>query len=331
MNYILRCIKGMNISNFFKTAKIVSSESSKSSIKVLSDMAYCGFKYGAGFNDYYLCDFINLSPEIRKTYLTRGSNQQLSSKMNKQDYQICFNDKKVQYRIFDSYLHRNWIDTKNTSVADIENFLSSCDEIMIKPSEGTGGLGIEKLSKCNFSNIEEMRKYIESSKTDMAEELIYQHHDLDKLNSSSVNTLRMVTVLSSGKPHLMYAYLRIGNNNRPVDNLHSGGMFAPIDLNSGIITAPAYDKNRNTYENHPISGIKIEGFQIPCWEKAVSLCENLTQIVPHMRYIGWDIAITKNSEAVLIEGNHLPGHDLLQMPPHIKGNVSLLQKFQALA
>lgn len=35
-------------------------------------------------------------------------------------------------------------------------------------------------------------------------------------------------------------------------------------------------------------------------------------VVLEVPYIGWDVAILKNSVA-LIEGNHDPGHDIVQM------------------
>lgn len=35
-------------------------------------------------------------------------------------------------------------------------------------------------------------------------------------------------------------------------------------------------------------------------------------VVPEVQYIGWEVAILKNSVA-LIEGNHDSGHDVVQM------------------
>ena len=33
----------------------------KNSVGILADVVKCGLKYGAGFNDYLLCEFYNLT------------------------------------------------------------------------------------------------------------------------------------------------------------------------------------------------------------------------------------------------------------------------------
>ena len=137
----------------------------------------------------------------------------------------------------------------------------------------------------------------------------------------------MVTVLNETGPHIVYAHIRIGNSDRPVDNLHSGGMFAPIDLEKGVIQYPAYDKARHTYTEHPRTHTKIQGFAIPYWEEAKAMCLEASQVVPQMRYVGWDVAITPNGP-VFVEGNNLPGYDILQMPPHTPDKIGMLPRFR---
>ena len=153
------------------------------------------------------------------------------------------------------------------------------------------------------------------------------HPELDALNPYAINTLRIVTIRNDAGGHILYAYLRIGNGGRPVDNLHSGGMFAPIDLETGRIQYPAYDKERRTYEKHPMTGVEIPGLQIPLWEQAKELCLKASEVVPRMRYVGWDVAITPE-RPVLVEGNNLPGYDILQMPPHTPDKIGMLPRFR---
>ena len=159
------------------------------------------------------------------------------------------------------------------------------------------------------------------------EDVLQQHEVLNQLNPSSINTLRVVTILNESGPHIVYAHIRIGNSDRPVDNLHSGGMFAPIDLDKGVIQYPAYDKARHTYTEHPRTHTTIQGFAIPYWEEAKAMCLEASQIVPQMRYVGWDVAITPNGP-VFVEGNNLPGYDILQMPPHTPDKIGMLPTFR---
>lgn len=172
-----------------------------------------------------------------------------------------------------------------------------------------------------------MYDQLKSDGIGVVEDVLQQHEEMNRMNPSSINTLRIVTILNETGPHIVYAHIRIGNSDRPVDNLHSGGMFAPIDLDRGVIQYPAYDKARHTYQEHPRTHTTIQGFAIPYWEEAKAMCLEASQIVPQMRYVGWDVAITPTGP-VFVEGNNLPGYDILQMPPHTPDKIGMLPRFR---
>lgn len=51
------------------------------------------------------------------------------------------------------------------------------------------------------------------------------------------------------------------------------------------------------------------------------------QLIPQLGYIGWDIAVSETGPQ-LIEGNEFPGHDILQMPPHVPDKIGMLPRFR---
>ncbi len=104
-------------------------------------------------------------------------------------------------------------------------------------------------------------------------------------------------------------------------------MCAPIDVDTGIITHVAYDKDRITYENHPNTGYPIKGAKIPMWKESLALIKEAGEILPQIGYVGWDVAVTPTGP-VLIEGNNLPGHDILQLPPHVPDRIGMLPQFK---
>ena len=126
---------------------------------------------------------------------------------------------------------------------------------------------------------------------------------MSKLNSTSVNTLRIVTYFDGKKTHILNIVLKIGNGGI-TDNFSSGSMYTFIK--NGKIIVPAIDRDDNVFKVHPISHINLIGYTIPNYEKAIEMVSECAKIVPEMKYVGWDVAITKNG-ASLIEGNCYPG------------------------
>ena len=59
-----------------------------------------------------------------------------------------------------------------------------------------------------------------------------QHPKMAEMCPTSVNTIRIATLLGDKKQGIVYAFLRIGNG-KVMDNVDQGGMAARIDLESG--------------------------------------------------------------------------------------------------
>ena len=57
------------------------------------------------------------------------------------------------------------------------------------------------------------------------------------------------------------------------------------------------------------------GYQLPMVPAAITLAKQAAMVLPQMRHIGWDVAITPEGPAI-IEGNEYPGTDLCQLAPH---------------
>ena len=59
--YIIKRIFTMDYKNLFEIIEQIHRESGISRIKLFFDILYCGMKFGAGFNDYKLYRFYELS------------------------------------------------------------------------------------------------------------------------------------------------------------------------------------------------------------------------------------------------------------------------------
>ena len=103
-------------------------------------------------------------------------------------------------------------------------------------------------------------------------------------------------------------------------------MTAPIDEKTGIVSQLAIDKQKNVYENHPLTGEKIKGFKFPFWNEAIELCKKACMEIPEMGYAGWDVAFTPNGP-LFVEGNEFPGNDIYQLPVHTPNKIGMMPKF----
>lgn len=326
--YIIRCALRMDYRNLFKTVGEAHKVSGRNRLWLLTDIVKCGFRYGAGHKDYLLCAFYDKTPAQRATFVTRGINNTVTGMLNDSAYYETFDDKEKFYTAFAPYLHRDWLPLQSASDEALNAFLEAHEVFILKPRGAACGAGVEKRNRKDFPTAQALREYGKKAGVDLVEELVVQHPDMDRMAPGSVNTVRVMTVLTEGEPHILYASLRIGNSDRPVDNINAGGMFAPADTETGVLTCEAIDKDSKVYETHPKTGCTVRGFQIPCWQEVKELCLEAARVVPQMGYVGWDVAVTEKGP-LLIEGNNMPGHDILpQMPVHTPDNLGYLPVYR---
>lgn len=113
----------------------------------------------------------------------------------------------------------------------------------------------------------------------IVEDKVIQHEAIAALCPTSVNTIRVATLLGDKKEGIVYAYIRIGNG-KVMDNVDCGGMAAPINLDTGVISGVGANKAGETYEFHPMTGKRIPGTQIPYWEEVKAMCLKAMHVVP---------------------------------------------------
>jgi len=149
------------------------------------------------------------------------------------------------------------------------------------------------------------------------QETIEQHSEMDRLNPSCLNTMRIDTFMDKdGKTEIISAFLRTSIRNLHVDNISAGGCRIPIDIESGKLGKKGFSTFM-TYgvtlpTQHPVSKTPFEDFTVPCFAEAKEMVIKAAGYIPSLRLVGWDIGIAENGP-VLIEGNsnyNIPGNDL---------------------
>ncbi len=327
LRYLWNRITNMDYKKMYETAKIVHQRCGKNTLATMADMIWCGFKYMAGYMDYLVFEFYRLNRKQRATYVTRGVNDRIVRALNQEEYRECFHDKIKFFRLFSNYLGREWMDLRDHTAEDFALFLEKADRIVVKPIDGTGGKGIEMHDVAEIDDPTSFFERVVKEKKYLVEQYVTQHHEISEIYPRSVNTIRLVTILSGDEVHLVFSSIRIGNG-KTVDNLNSGGMAAIVDETTGCISTVAADKEGKIYTEHPYTGTTIVGKRIPMYEEAVAMVKEAARVVPQIRYVGWDVAITEE-KPILIEANYFPGHDIYQFQVHLKEDrIGLLPKFR---
>lgn len=328
LSYILGRARYMNYGALLEKINSIHKKTGMSRVAVFRDIRTCVLKYGAGYMDYDLFEMYNLTPEQRDTYLTRQRNNDLVRKYNDRAHYEDFGDKIRFNTLFGAFLHRDWVPVTGENKEEVLAFLRKHPDFMAKPSKGSCGWGIEKLSAADFPSLETLYDYLLPKAPELElEELIQQHPAVSAIYPDSVNTVRMVTVRGkSGQVYLVSAMFRIGNG-KFVDNFNSGGMVAPMEPESGRVIDRALDKKKNLYEKHPATGTPIQGFTFPNWEQAKELVRQAAQVVPELGYVGWDVCFTTEG-VCLVEGNQFPGHDIYQLPVHTPDKIGMMPRFR---
>lgn len=310
--YTLKKIFKIDFEKLSSKINICSEKSNKSKIRIFIDMIICFILYGAGYVDYEFFDMYKLNRKERSTLITIRKNNNYVKKLNPKEYWKYIDDKALFNEKFKKYLNREFLKIDKDNFSDFEKFIKKRDEIIVKPIDATCGTGIEKI-KIGEEDSKELFDRLLHNNQLLIEDVAKQHKDMSKLHASSVNTLRVVTIRSKyGVTSIIAAVCRMGTNNNVVDNFHSDGIYAPLDVNTGKIVGEAFDQYRKYYTKHPTTNIKLLGYQIPEWEAVKKLVIDAAEEIKELGYIGWDVCVGPKKPC-LIEANQYPGHVLYKM------------------
>lgn len=131
---------------------------------------------------------------------------------------------------------------------------------------------------------------------------VRQHPGLAVLHPESVNTLRIVSLLTGERVKIYAVCLKIGVGKERVDNGCHGGIYCGVRPDGRLRRLGIMDNGR-TAERHPQLGYRFADQKVPCLKKALELVRKAHPFLGHFRLISWDVAIDETGEAVLIEAN----------------------------
>ena len=283
-------------------------------IGVIFDSAWEKFVHGANKVDYFQYGFYYKNRHGRDEFITIGKCCRVLAACNPVDKWSLLADKAQFIKLYKDFLGRDAMDMATVTKNEFDAFVSKHDKMFIKPAGGTYGRGVS-IEPCG-DNVDNDALYERlKGESIVAEEVITQHPELEKFNASSLNSLRVVTLLcADGVVRILPgATIRLGREGRIADNFHHNGITAQIDIKTGVTCSMAIDKAGNRYVSHPDSDINVVGFKVPMWDEVCETVKAAALVCPDLRYIGWDVAVTADNRVVIVEGNERADPDVGQM------------------
>lgn len=317
-----RYIFTANYKRFRTSLKNVSRKYHKNYCGLVIDTLYSINKYGIGLTDYLNYQFYLKDKNERKEYAGIKIQNTFYEKVSPSAYKERYTIKPNFLKEFIEYTKRDCFVPDGNNLKELKIYLKNKEYVMSKPYDGLGGADVSKVKVSDIKNIKEYYSYL-NEKHLFLEDLVIQHPDLNKLCSTSVNTIRIMTFNDHGTPHILWAGLRIGNGVNSVDNFHAGGMCSCIDLKTGKLINSAVDKDLNEYDHHPKTKTKIVGFQIPYFNEVKEMVLKASLESDKILVVGWDVAVTPDGP-VIIEGNRRPGFDVVQVASR-RGRMDIIR------
>ncbi len=207
-----------------------------------------------------------------------------------------------------------WFFDENFDPATPEETAAGCCEhirargpLIIKTSGMGGGRGITFLHEEEADPAYVLKVLTEDygNMGVVIQEVLRQSPFMAAFNPTSVNTVRISTLLYKGKVTPVAALVRVGNMGSEVDNWCSGGSLVGIDIKTGRLNRWAMS-NERTHITVLSSGLDLAAreYVVPSFDRIKEQVSKAHYRMPYVKYISWDIALDQDDVPIFIECNH---------------------------
>ena len=291
--------------------------------QVIKDFAYIFFVLKCYPDNYSKCRFweydrvawANYFGSIYDPYQRRAIEKAVTPRENF----ILSEDKEVCYRLCavldipQPQYYGTLYDSDNIQERLLQFLQSNSGKALIlKPVRGLAGRGIKIVRPRDEGIVihEQYNSYpLANLKLDedcIVQNFVDQHPEIDKFHASSINSIRLISMLTRQKQVILVgAYMRFGLGDAVVDSRSQGGVGVAIDIKFGTLNGPAVSVDGTRYGIHPDSGFRFAGFKLPFWREITEMARRTQKEFHYSKLLGQDIAITPKGP-VTIELNRLP-------------------------
>lgn len=280
-----------------------------------------GFKVSMMFDDY----FSRLNGIHSDRYLSMDVYYfYVIPSLNRHDFKDAYLDKNIYSTLFPD-VHQPLTVVKNihghfyrggeeiTFDMAAQAVSDSGLEMIVKPTvETCNGEGVEMITDTGVNAIKSLfQRY---GINFIVQEKVKQHPDLQRVNPTSLNSMRLYTYRSlDGSYKFLYpfAHMRFGGKGAIKDNVSQGGGTCLIHQD-GLVDDRVY-----RFKHMNVSSLKaetgVENLRIPNYRGVIDTLLALHKRLPYFDFVGWDVTVLPDGEPLFIEFNLVPSVEGPQM------------------
>lgn len=270
--------------------------------------------HGNNLREDVFYHFAEKSEVENEEYITFRNRFNYYNYLNESSREILFKKKYETFKVFKKWYSRDVIEIESEEDYDkFIEFASKHKTFFVKPESLGLGIGVHKFEVKNEDYKNAFSQILSESGISKAEswaigckvvleEPIIQTDNMAAFHPSSVNMIRLTTVFVDDEVKFLDAWLRVGMNGSDIAAAAEGEIYCGVNIDTGEVETNGYTEFGDVFERHPNTGIVFKGYKIDCWNEMLSMGKELAQVIPEVRYIGWDLALTENGW-VIIEGN----------------------------
>ena len=183
---------------------------------------------------------------------------------------------------------------------DAVNLAKQYSHVVVKPSIASGkGKGVCCLPGDAINDV-----FIDNHVDYIVQELVHQHPVFSAFNETSVNVVRITTLLLKNQIVILSPAFRVGD---PGDFTDQGNSEKAINItigidNKGCLKSVGIANNGAHYNKLPW-GPEFAGIKIPCFDEMIEITKRAHMKLAKAKLIGWDLTVDEDSNVILIECN----------------------------
>ena len=179
-----------------------------------------------------------------------------------------------------------------------QELMNQYEQLVTKPSLMTEkGIDVELIEKHY-----DLKKIIRSYGQNFCIQVpLEQHHFFNNFNESSINSMRINTILLNTEAYVVNSFVKIGEPGQFADNRGENRYLLGFD-DMGVLKDYCVDSKLNIRYEIP-SGFKFAGKQIPYVDRVYKIATEAHKKMAHFGLAYWDIVLQSNNQPVILEAN----------------------------